>query len=44
MALEEVDALPGGGLEKDTERVDESSAVCAAFFVMYCVVLSRSSL
>jgi hypothetical protein len=44
MALKELKALAGGGLEKDAEGIDGSRAAYAAFLPMRCVVLSRSSL
>ena len=36
MALEELDVLASGGLEKDIEEVDGSGAAGAAFLVMLC--------
>ena len=44
MVLEELEALAGGGLEKDAEGVNGSGLAYAAFFAMYCVILSCLSL
>ena len=44
VALEELKAVAGEGLEKDAEGVDGSRSACAAFLTIYCVILSCSSL
>ena len=44
MALEELKALAGEGLEKDAKQVDGSGEAYQVFLAAYCILLSGLSL